>query len=170
MNGRVRPITLFLAFSIPAFFLVKAHAQGGEGSRSTAPAAIGKAYKFDRIAEGVYYATATGAKIIGGNNPIIVNDRDVMVVDAGITPAAARALLEDLKTITDKPVRWVVNTHFHYDHTDGNSIFGPNVQIHRPRLRPLCDPESRRARSGTIRNPRAFRAVNGIRRNFANEP
>ena len=65
----------------------------------------------------------------GGNHPIIVNDRDVFLVDDGTTPAAARALLEDMKLITNKPVRWVVNTHFHYDHTDGNSVFGPEVQI-----------------------------------------
>jgi cyclase len=131
MKMRVGAITIILAFSIPACSLSEAHPQiaGGGGPRSTAAAAMGKAYKFDRIAEGVYYATATGALVTGGNNPILVNDRDVMVVDAGITPAAARALLEDLKTITDKPVRWVVNTHFHYDHTDGNSIFGPNVEI-----------------------------------------
>ncbi len=63
------------------------------------------------------------------NHAVIVNERDVFLVDAGLTPPAARALLEDLKLITDKPVRWVVNTHFHYDHTDGNSIFGPEVQI-----------------------------------------
>jgi glyoxylase-like metal-dependent hydrolase (beta-lactamase superfamily II) len=65
----------------------------------------------------------------GGNHPIIVGERDVFLVDAGTTPLAARALLEDMKLITDKPVRWVVNTHFHYDHTAGNSIFGPEVQI-----------------------------------------
>jgi glyoxylase-like metal-dependent hydrolase (beta-lactamase superfamily II) len=65
----------------------------------------------------------------GGNHPIIINDRDVVLVDDGTTPAAARALLQDMKLITDKPVRWVVNTHFHYDHTDGNSVFGPDVEI-----------------------------------------
>ena len=60
---------------------------------------------------------------------VIVNDRDVMLVDDGTTPAAARALLADMKSITDKPVRYVVNTHFHYDHTDGNSVFPPDVDI-----------------------------------------
>ena len=66
---------------------------------------------------------------VGGNHTMIVGDQNVFLVDAGTTPAAARALLADMKLITDKPVRWVVNTHFHYDHTDGNSIFGPEVEI-----------------------------------------
>jgi glyoxylase-like metal-dependent hydrolase (beta-lactamase superfamily II) len=53
----------------------------------------------------------------------------VVLVDDGTTPAAARAFLEDVKVVTNKPVRYVVNTHFHYDHSDGNSIFPPDVQI-----------------------------------------
>ena len=85
----------------------------------------GKAYTFEKIADGVYYATGG----FGSNIPVIVNDRDVMLVDDGTAPAAARALLSDLKLITDKPVRYVVNTHFHYDHTGGNSVFGPEVEI-----------------------------------------
>jgi cyclase len=60
---------------------------------------------------------------------VVVNDRDVLVVDDGTTPAAARAFLADIKMLTDKPVRYVVNTHFHYDHTDGNSVFPPEVDI-----------------------------------------
>src|ERR1700730_10901483 len=44
-------------------------------------------------------------------------------------PATARELLEDLKLVTNKPVHYVINTHFHYDHTDGNEIFSPDVQI-----------------------------------------
>jgi cyclase len=89
------------------------------------PVIQGKAYKFEKVGEGVYYATG-GA---GSNNVVIVNDRDVVLVDDGTTPAAARAFLEDIKLITSKPVSAVVNTHFHYDHTDGNSVFSPDVQI-----------------------------------------
>ena len=91
----------------------------------TYPVTQGKTYKFEKIADGVYYATGG----FGSNNVVIVNDQDVLVVDDGTTPAAARAFLEDIKKITNKPVRYVVNTHFHYDHTDGNSVFGPEVQI-----------------------------------------
>src|SRR5438094_10447614 len=93
------------------------------------PVSTGKAYKFENIAEGVYYATATGSMVTGSNNEVIVGSRDVMVVDTGTTPAAARAFVEDLKLITNKPVRYVVNTHFHYDHTDGNQVYAGKADI-----------------------------------------
>jgi cyclase len=85
----------------------------------------GKVYKFEKVADGVYYATGGS----GSNNVVVVNDRDVLLVDDGTTPAAARAFLADIKLVTNKPVRYVVNTHFHYDHTDGNSVFPPDVDI-----------------------------------------
>ena len=104
---------------------------GGRGTASPSPypTVSGKAYKFETIAEGVYYATATGSLTTGSNNTAIVGDREVMVVDTGNSPAAARAFIEDLKVITDKPIRWVVNTHFHYDHTDGNQVYAGHADI-----------------------------------------
>jgi cyclase len=120
-----------LALSIAAMISSAARAQnlGAGFTQAGTPVVSGKVYQFAKIADGVYYATSNGPMAAGGNHPIIVNENDVLLVDDGTTPAAARALLEDLKLITNKPVRWVVNTHFHYDHTDGNSIFGPEVQI-----------------------------------------
>jgi glyoxylase-like metal-dependent hydrolase (beta-lactamase superfamily II) len=107
-----------------------ARAQGNAGVTFTTGAVTkGKVFNFEKIADGVYYATATGAMITGSNDVVIVNDDDVLLVDAGTTPAVARALVQDIKLLTSKPVRFLVNTHFHYDHTDGNSIFGPEVQI-----------------------------------------
>ena len=93
------------------------------------PALTGKAYTFEKIAEGVYYATATGSLVTGSNNVAIIGSRDVLVVDTGTTPAAARAFIEDLKLVTTKPVRYVVNTHFHYDHTDGNQVYAGKADI-----------------------------------------
>ena len=97
--------------------------------QAPAPALTGKAYKFEKIAEGVYYATATGSMVTGSNNIAIIGSRDVLVVDTGTTPAAARAFIEDLKLVTTKPVRYVVNTHFHYDHTDGNQVYAGKADI-----------------------------------------
>jgi glyoxylase-like metal-dependent hydrolase (beta-lactamase superfamily II) len=64
-----------------------------------------------------------------GNSSIIVNDNDVIVVDDHASPAAAAVLLDELKDITNKPVRTVINTHFHYDHAHGNQVFAKDVEI-----------------------------------------
>jgi cyclase len=93
------------------------------------PITSGKAFKFEKVADGVYYATSTGTMVTGSNIPVIVNDRDVLIVDTGNSPAAARALVGDVKAITDKPIRTVVNTHFHYDHTDGNQVFAGTADV-----------------------------------------
>jgi cyclase len=100
-------------------------AQAQPVAPSPYPVIQGKTYKFEKIADGVYYATGG----FGSNNVVIENDDDVLIVDTGTTPAAARAFVADIKMLTSKPVRYVVNTHWHFDHTDGNSIFGPEVQI-----------------------------------------
>jgi len=64
-----------------------------------------------------------------GNSSVIVNDDDVIVVDDHVSPAAAWVLLQELKGITSKPVRTVINTHFHFDHAHGNQIFDKDVAI-----------------------------------------
>jgi glyoxylase-like metal-dependent hydrolase (beta-lactamase superfamily II) len=53
-----------------------------------------------------------------------VLSRDVLVVDAHSKPSAAAALLAQIKKqVTDKPVRYLVNTHFHWDHTQGDRTY-----------------------------------------------
>ncbi len=93
------------------------------------PITTGRAYKFETVAPGVFYASATGTMVTGSNNVAIVGDRDVLVVDTGTSPAAARAFVEDVKVVTTKPIRYVVNTHFHYDHTDGNQVYAGKAEI-----------------------------------------
>src|SRR5262245_7032056 len=89
----------------------------------------GAAFRFNKVAEGVYHAIGTGALDVVGNSSVIVNDDDVIVVDDHVSPAAAWVLVDEIKTLTNKPVRTVINTHFHYDHAHGNQIFGKEVQI-----------------------------------------
>jgi cyclase len=131
MQTRLRTVAGILTLSLfpVLLFSVRAEAQSGGSAKSSGPVITGKVYAFEKIADGVFYSTSSSLMATGGNHTIIVGDRDVFLVDAGATAAAGRALLDDMKLITDKPVRWVVNTHFHWDHTNANSIFGPEVQI-----------------------------------------
>jgi cyclase len=87
------------------------------------------AYKFTEIVPGIYSAIGTGAMNVGSNSAVIVNRDEVMIVDSHISPESGRAMLQELKAITDKPVRFLINTHFHYDHTNGNQAFPPGVDI-----------------------------------------
>ena len=89
----------------------------------------GPAFEFERVVENVFQARGTGNVAVGSNATIVINDDDVLVVDSHISPAAAAALLNELRSITDKPVRYVVNTHFHFDHAHGNQIYPEDVQI-----------------------------------------
>src|SRR5258707_12500877 len=60
----------------------------------------------------------------GGNIGASVGDDGIVIVDDQFAPLADKiqAALKDLK-ITDKPVRFVINTHYHGDHTGGNELF-----------------------------------------------
>ena len=87
------------------------------------------AFTFNRIVEGVYHAVGTGSMSVGANSVAIINDSDVVLVDSHVSPAAATALLDELRQITDKPVRDVVDTHYHFDHAHGNQVYAPGVEI-----------------------------------------
>jgi cyclase len=75
------------------------------------------------IADGVYAAVAKPAYKVNCNAAIIMLGDSVLVVDTHSKPSAARALIEQIKKFTDKPVRYVVNTHFHWDHYQGNQAY-----------------------------------------------
>ena len=89
----------------------------------------GKAFNFTKITEGVYHAIGTGSLVVMSNAAVIEGDNEVLVVDSHVSPGGAWALREELKTVTAKPIRYVVNSHFHFDHSHGNLIYGPDVEI-----------------------------------------
>jgi cyclase len=64
----------------------------------------------------------------GGTTTIFVTSAGVVVVDTK-NPGWGKALLEKIKTLTDKPVITLINTHSHPDHTGGNIDFPPGVEI-----------------------------------------
>jgi glyoxylase-like metal-dependent hydrolase (beta-lactamase superfamily II) len=62
--------------------------------------------------------------MINSNSAIFVGSKDVVVVDSHSKPSAAASLIRQIKReITEKPVRYVINSHFHWDHTQGNHAY-----------------------------------------------
>jgi len=86
-----------------------------------------------QIADGIYqFTTAPDGYVPNGNSVVIVNEHDVLVFDTFTRPSAARTVLAEIRKITDKPVRYVVNSHHHPDHWSGNEVYVeafPNVEI-----------------------------------------
>src|SRR5204863_9103644 len=60
---------------------------------------------------------------------VIVNDDEALVVDSETSPAAGRAIVEDVKAFTTRPIRYVVDSHYHYDHAFGNQVFIDSAQV-----------------------------------------
>jgi cyclase len=77
------------------------------------------------VANGIYFAQARPQAMLNCNAAIFVRSKDVVVVDTHSKPSAAASLLAQMKRdVTPKPVRYVINTHFHWDHTQGSHAYG----------------------------------------------
>ena len=81
--------------------------------------------RFDvtKVADGVYAAVAAPAYKVNCNTAIIESDDGVVIVDTHSKPSAARVIVDRIRAITPKPVRYVINTHFHWDHWHGNEVY-----------------------------------------------
>jgi glyoxylase-like metal-dependent hydrolase (beta-lactamase superfamily II) len=92
---------------------------------------IGLHFDVQEVAPGVYAVIRKDPPglMVDGNSAFIVNEDDVVVVDA---PESSPEVLAALRRITSKPVRYVVNTHWHDDHITGNAVYRkafPGVEI-----------------------------------------
>ncbi len=94
------------------------------GSDYAAPA-----FEFEEVVPGIYHARGTGSLAVGSHGAVIVNEDDVLLVESHISPAAAHAVVREIEALTDKPVRYVVNTHFHFDHAHGNRVYPDDVHV-----------------------------------------
>jgi cyclase len=92
-----------------------------------------------RVTADVYVISSveTLRQPLDGNVTVLINERDVIVVDATQTMTSARAVSDEIKKLTDKPVRYLINTHWHNDHQQGNRAFlqtWPGLEIIAHRL------------------------------------
>ena len=81
--------------------------------------------KVTRLADGVYAIEHGDAQdgFAAGNTTVIIGERQVFVVDACFLPSDAREDIAQIRRWTDKPVSFVLNTHFHNDHNLGNRVY-----------------------------------------------
>jgi cyclase len=113
-----RAVVLTLLVSAGAFSVAVRAVQAPPGGQDQP-----KVVEVERIKDNLYMLKGGG-----GNTAVFVTAAGVVIVDtklAGWGPP----ILEKIKTITDKPVTTIINTHTHGDHTGSNEFFGPSVEI-----------------------------------------
>ena len=79
--------------------------------------------KVQKVAGTVYMLTGAG-----GNIGVSVGDDGIVVIDDQFAPLAPK-IIQALNGITTKPIKFIINTHYHGDHTGGNEIFGREAPI-----------------------------------------
>lgn len=82
-------------------------------------------WRTEKTSEGVYAFIAPDGvtPIVSGNTVVVVGDSSVLVVDPGQFPSMARHQIAEIRRLTSRPVRYVVNTHWHPDHWLGNGEY-----------------------------------------------
>jgi len=112
MSHSRRVLTLFLVGVVTAW------------PSATEPSAP-NSYTRIRVADGIYafIYSRTSSGIVNGNCTAILGDNGVLVVDSGQVPLAARRIIAEIRQLTEKPVRVLVNTHWHADHVLSNNEY-----------------------------------------------
>jgi glyoxylase-like metal-dependent hydrolase (beta-lactamase superfamily II) len=91
-------------------------------------------FALQKIGNGVWAAIVNDAGVAGGNAGFVIGDDGVAVIDTFQDPRPATDLLAEIRKITKLPIRFVVNTHYHLDHVNGNDVFaaaGAVIVAHR---------------------------------------
>ena len=105
-----------LATALQAACIVVAMSWSGHASAAPAP------YVLSQVGPGVYAAIDGPEGKSGSNAGFVIGDDGVLVVDSFFDPASTEALVADIHRLTPKPIRYVINTHYHIDHVGGDAV------------------------------------------------
>jgi glyoxylase-like metal-dependent hydrolase (beta-lactamase superfamily II) len=112
-------------------------------------------FEMVKVADGVYAFIDHDAtrEFVFGNSVAVITDDGVLVFDSNQLPSLARRVLGEVRRLTDKPVRYVVNSHWHWDHTMGNQVYRDAF----PQAEIIAHAEARR--EGDVETPRMLNSV-----------
>ena len=118
-----------------------------------------KKIEFTRLSDRAYAYTAEGDP----NSGVIIGDDAVMVVDVQATPIMAQDVIAKIRSVTDRPIRYVVLSHYHAVRVMGASAYGADEIIASDRTRDLIDERGEADfHSEVERFPRLFQAVESV--------
>ncbi len=93
------------------------------GVNAYAQTAGADTFELKKVGDGVWAAVAAARYKVNSNAAVIETNDGIIVVDTHSKPSAAQALYKDIQGVSKKPVRKIINTHFHWDHWQGNQVY-----------------------------------------------
>ncbi|MFN9101178.1 MAG: MBL fold metallo-hydrolase [Betaproteobacteria bacterium] len=118
-----------------------------------------KKVSFTKLSDNAYAYTAEGDP----NTGVIVGDDAVMVLDTQATPVMAQDVIRRIREVTDKPIKYVLLTHYHAVRVLGASAYGAQHVIASQDTRDLIVERGEQDKASEIgRFPRLFRAVESV--------
>lgn len=97
-----------------------------------APTSGEELFELKPVADGIFAAIAAPRYKVNSNAAVILTNDGVIVVDSHSKPSAAYALYREIQALTRQPIRKIINTHFHWDHWQGNQAYAetfPDLEI-----------------------------------------
>ncbi len=118
-----------------------------------------KKVSFTEVGANLYAYTAEGDP----NTGVIIGDDSVMIVDAQATPAMAARVIEKIRTVTDKPIKYVVLSHYHAVRVLGASGYGASEIIASEKCRGMIQERGNEDWASELgRFPRLFQAAESV--------
>ena len=102
------------------------------GVNAYAQTASEEKFALKKVGDGIWAAVAEVRYKVNSNAAVIETNDGIVIVDTHSKPSAARALYKEIQAVSKKPVRKIINTHFHWDHWQGNEVYAsanPGLEI-----------------------------------------
>ena len=123
-----RGFVLGLLVAVGAVSMAVAAAQAPQAGLSVAAVA---ATKIEKVKDNLFIVTGSGVAnrdaFSGGNTAVFITDAGVVIVDTKLA-GWGQVILDRVRSVTDKPITTIINTHTHGDHTGSNAFFGTSVE------------------------------------------
>ena len=124
----MRGIVLGLLIAVGALTMAGAAAQAPQSGLS---AAAVSATTIEKVKDNLFVITGSACchpdAFSGGNTAVFITDAGVVIVDTKL-PGWGQVILDRVRSVTNKPITTIINTHTHNDHTGSNEFFGTSVE------------------------------------------